>query len=54
MASPPKRPVEFDFTLDHNLRKRSGQLHQGAIKIGSAAANLTGSYAEEGGSTVLR
>ena len=25
-GTPAKRPVEFDFTLDHNLRNRSGQL----------------------------
>ena len=29
-GKPAKRPVEFDFAVDHNLRKRSGQLHQGA------------------------
>ena len=53
-GTPAKRSVEFAFTLDHNLRARSGQLHQGAIKIGSAAINLTGSYADEGESTVLK
>jgi AsmA protein len=53
-GSASKRPVEFDFTLDHNLRNRSGQLHRGAIKIGSAAANLTGSYADEGETTALK
>ncbi len=49
-----KRPVEFDFTLDHDLRRRSGQMHRGEIKIGSAAANLSGSYADEGESTTLK
>ncbi len=49
-----KVPVEFDFTLDHNLRRRSGQLHHGAIKIGAATASLTGSYADEGESTTLK
>ena len=53
-GTPARRLVEFDFTLDHNLRNRSGQLHRGEIKIGSAAAHLTGSYADEGESTALR
>jgi AsmA protein len=53
-GSAAKRPVEFDFTLDHNLSKRSGQLHRGEIKIGSAAASLTGSYADEGETTALK
>ena len=52
-ATPARRPVEFDFSLDHNLRKRSGQLREGEIKIGSAPANLTGTYAEQGESTVV-
>ena len=46
--------MEFDFTLDHNLRNRSGQLHRGEIKIGGAAASLTGSYADEGETTALK
>ena len=41
-GTPAKRPVELDFNVEHNLRRRSGQVHQGAIKIGSAPANLTG------------
>ncbi len=53
-GKPATRPVEFAFTVDHNLGKHSGQLHQGAIKIGSASASLNGSYAEDGGSAILR
>ena len=52
-GKPAKRPVEFDFSVDQNLRKRSGQLHQGQIKIGSAVANLTGTFADQGASTVI-
>jgi AsmA protein len=52
-GSPAARPVEFEFALDHNLRKNSGRLHKGEIHIGAAPANLTGSYAEEGESTVF-
>jgi AsmA protein len=53
-GTPANRPVEFDFTLDHNLRNRSGQLHRGDIKIGAAAAYLTGTYADAGETTVLK
>ena len=53
-GTPANRPVEFAFTLDHNLRNRSGQLRRGDIKIGGAAAHLTGTYADEGETTVLK
>ena len=53
-GTPANRTVEFDFTLDHNLRNRSGQLRRGDIKIGGAAAHLTGTYADEGETTVLK
>jgi AsmA protein len=53
-GTPATRMVEFAFTLDHNLRNRSGQLHRGDIKIGAAAAHLTGTYADEGETTVLK
>jgi AsmA protein len=53
-GKPAKRPLELDFTVDHNMGKHSGQLHKGAIKIGNATANLNGSYAADGESAVLR
>jgi AsmA protein len=53
-GTPAKRAVEFAFTLDHNLRRRSGQLHQGEIRIGTAPASLTGSYADESETTALK
>jgi AsmA protein len=52
-GTPAKRPVEFDFSLEENLRKRSGELRQGEIKIGSAVAALAGSFAAQGESTVI-
>jgi len=52
-ATPATRTVEFDVTAQHNLRKHSGVLRQGAIHIGSARAQLTGTYAEQGESMVL-
>jgi AsmA protein len=43
-ASPAQRTVEFDFALQHDLRKHAGVLSQGDIHIGKAVARLTGSY----------
>jgi AsmA protein len=52
-GSPATRPVEVDFAVQHDLRKHSGTFNQGDIHIGSAAAHLTGTYAEQGQSMVL-
>jgi len=52
-GSAANEPVEFDFNVDHDLRKRSGVLHAGKIHIGQALATLTGAYAQHGDSTVL-
>lgn len=52
-GTPAARPVEFDFAVQHNLRKHSGVFQQGDIHIGSAPAHLTGTYAEQGESMVL-
>jgi len=45
--------VEFDFTIDHDLRKGAGYLRRGDVHIGSAVATLTGTYAEHDESTIL-
>jgi len=50
-GSPVREPVEFDFALGHDLRKRAGVLRRGEIHIGGAPANLTGSCAAQGEST---
>ena len=52
-GSPAREPVEFDFTLDHDMRRRSGVLRRGAIHVGSAPASLTGSYTAQGDSTAV-
>jgi AsmA protein len=52
-GSPARRPVEFDFTIDHDLRRGAGSLRRGDVHIGSAVATLTGTYAPHGGSTIL-
>jgi AsmA protein len=52
-GSPATRPLEFDFAVQHDLRKHSGRLRQGDIHIGSALARLTGTYAEQGEAMTL-
>jgi AsmA protein len=52
-GSPARRPVEFDFTIDHDLRHGAGSLRRGDVHIGSAEASLTGTYAQHGESTIL-
>ena len=52
-GTPAKKPVQFDFALDHNLRRHTGRLRKGDIRIGSAPASLTGTYADQGEITTL-
>jgi AsmA protein len=52
-GSPARRPVEFHFTIDHDLKRGTGSLHRGDVHIGSAVATLTGTYAQHGDSTNL-
>jgi len=52
-ASPAQRPVEFDFTARHDLRKHTGTLSRGDIHIGKALARLTGTYSLAGDSAQL-
>jgi AsmA protein len=52
-GSPARRSVEFDFTIDHDLRHGAGSLRRGDVHIGSAVATLTGTYAPHGESTIL-
>jgi AsmA protein len=50
---PSNRSVEADFSVQHDLRKHSGIVHQGDVHIGAAVAHITGTYAEQGQSMVL-
>src|SRR5579863_2611329 len=52
-GTPARKPVAFDFTLDHDTLKHSGTLSSGAVHIGSAQAALTGTYRLEGAETLL-
>ena len=53
-GSPAGRPLEFDFTLHHDLTTRTGALAQGDIYVGKARASLTGTYAPHGESVALK
>lgn len=44
-GSPARRPVEFDFAVNHDLATRSGTLQRGNLHFGSAPATVTGTYA---------
>lgn len=52
-GSPARDPVQFDFALEHDLRRSSGVLRRGEIHIGSALASFTGSYTPRGDSTAV-
>lgn len=52
-GSPARRPVEFDFALAHDLKKRSGVLSRGDVHLGAAPASLTGTYVIHGESATL-
>jgi AsmA protein len=47
-------PLQFNFDVDHNLRKHSGSLKKGDIRIGKAPASLTGTYYEQGQDMILK
>lgn len=52
-GSPATRPVEFDFTMQHDLGTRAGSLVKGDVHIGGAQAVLTGTYKPEGETTAV-
>jgi AsmA protein len=49
-GSAAKRGLELDFHVAHDLKKRSGRVHQGDIHFGSALTRLVGSYTPQGDS----
>ncbi|HUA19426.1 MAG TPA: AsmA family protein [Bryobacteraceae bacterium] len=52
-GSPAQKPVVLAFELEQDLVRHAGSLQRGDIRIGAAAASLTGSYHSEGESTVV-
>ncbi|HYL38130.1 MAG TPA: AsmA family protein [Bryobacteraceae bacterium] len=53
-GTPAHREVELDFAVEHDLRGRSGVVSRGDIHIGGALAHVTGTYAEQGDSMLLK
>jgi AsmA protein len=47
-GTPATRVLELDFHVAHDLKKRSGRVHQGDIHIGSAVTKLIGTYVPQG------
>lgn len=52
-GTPAVEPVEFDFNVEHDMRKNSGVLRKGQIHIGNALAAIAGTYAPQGASTAV-
>ena len=53
-GTPATVPVAFNFDAEHNMRKHSGVLKRGDIRIGKAPAKMTGNYFEQGQDMILR
>ena len=50
-GAPSGRPIQVQYTLEHNLQSQSGRLTQGDIAMGKALAKLTGTYETHGETT---
>lgn len=53
-GAPSGRPIQVQYTLEHNLQSQSGRLTQGDIAMGKALAKLTGTYETRGETTSVR
>ena len=53
-GSPAGVPVTVDFHTKYNLRRNTGVLDPSVLKVGSAAAHASGTYATEGESTTVK
>jgi AsmA protein len=52
-GSPASTPVNVEFNTKYDLRKNAGVLEPSTLKIGNAAAHLTGTYEVPADSTIL-
>jgi AsmA protein len=52
-GSPASVPVTVDFDTKYDMRKNAGVLNPSTLKIGSAAAHLSGTYETAGEATVV-
>ncbi len=53
-ASASKVPVNVDYTTAYDLKRQSGNLQQGDVRIGKALAHLTGTYDTAGTATSVQ
>jgi AsmA protein len=53
-GSPSGRPIQVQYTLEHNLTTQAGRLVQGDVAMGKALAKLTGTYEPHGETTSIR
>jgi len=53
-GQPSRVPVTIDYSTDYDLKRETGTLKQGAVHIGKATANLSGSFDASGAETSLR
>jgi len=53
-GKPATVPVEFNFDAEHNMRKHSGVLKRGDVRIGKAPAKITGNYYEQAPDMILK
>ncbi|HKS82022.1 MAG TPA: AsmA family protein [Candidatus Acidoferrales bacterium] len=52
-GTPASVPVNVDYSADYDLKRETGALKRGAVHIGKALANLTGSFDAAGAETTL-
>jgi AsmA protein len=52
-GSPTPSPVDINYSINHNLQTRSGQLTDLSINTGGVAVHATGTYATQGTQTTL-
>jgi AsmA protein len=52
-GSPAGVPLNVDYSTKYDLRKNSGVLNPSSVKIGTATAKLSGTYASQGEATVV-
>jgi len=53
-GAPARVPVVIDYSSNYDTKTKRGALTQGDVRVGEAAARLTGGYDARGESTVLR
>jgi len=52
-GSPARQPVSLDYATDYDLRRQSGTLTRGDVRVGSSAAKITGNYQTQRDSTLV-